>query len=59
MKWVDIIEIVFSLLDNYPDKDPTYILFTDLHKMIVDLDDFATFSIFLIFFLFFFFILNF
>ena len=40
MKWTDINEIVFSLIDNYPDKDPTYILFTDLHKMVVDLDDF-------------------
>ena len=40
MKWIDINEIVFSLIDNYPDKDPTYILFTDLHKMVVDLDDF-------------------
>ena len=38
MKWIDINEIVFSLIDNYPENDPTYILFTDLHTMVVDLD---------------------
>ncbi|MFL2697580.1 MAG: Fe-S cluster assembly protein IscX [Gammaproteobacteria bacterium] len=40
MKWTDINEIVFSLLDKFPEKDPTYILFTDLHKMVMDLEDF-------------------
>ena len=40
MKWTDINEIVFSLIDEYPDKDPTYILFTELHKLIVGLEGF-------------------
>ena len=40
MKWTDINEIVFSLIEEYPDKDPTYILFTELHKLIVGLEGF-------------------
>ena len=40
MKWTDINEIVLSLIEEYPDKDPTYILFTELHKLIVGLEGF-------------------
>ena len=40
MKWIDINEIAIELIENYPEIDPRYILFTDLHKWIIGLEDF-------------------
>ena len=40
MLWTDVNEIAIDLYENHPDMDPTYILFTDLRDMVVDLDDF-------------------
>ena len=40
MKWIDINEIAIELTENYPEIDPRYILFTDLHKWIIGLEDF-------------------
>ena len=40
MKWIDINEIAIELIENYPEIDPRYILFTDLHKWIIGLADF-------------------
>ena len=40
MLWTDVNEIAIELYENHPDMDPTYILFTDLRNMVVDLDDF-------------------
>lgn len=40
MLWTDVNEIAIELYENHPDMDPTYILFTDLRDMVVDLDDF-------------------
>ncbi len=40
MKWGDILEIAESLDDKYPDIDPLKIRFTDLHRWIIELDDF-------------------
>ena len=40
MKWVDINEIAIELTENYQEIDPRYILFTDLHKWIIGLEDF-------------------
>ena len=40
LKWTDSLEIAISLSDKYPDTDPKYIRFTDLHKWVVELEDF-------------------
>ena len=40
LKWTDSLDIAIDLNDKYPDKDPKYIRFTDLHKWIVELEDF-------------------
>ena len=40
MKWIDINEIAIELTENYQEIDPRYILFTDLHKWIIGLEDF-------------------
>ena len=41
LKWTDSLDIAIELNDNYPDIDPQYIRYTDLHKWICDLDCFA------------------
>ena len=41
MKWTDVNEIAIALVDKYPDTDPRYIRFTDLHEWVMGLDGFA------------------
>ena len=40
MKWIDINDIAIELSEKFPEVDPRYILFTDLHKWVTELDDF-------------------
>lgn len=40
MKWVDTEDIAIALDEKYPEQDPLSLRFTELHKMIVALDDF-------------------
>jgi FeS assembly protein IscX len=40
MLWIDVHEIAIELAEKHPDVDPTYIIFTDLRKLVLDLDDF-------------------
>ena len=40
MLWVDVHEIAIELAEKHPDIDPTYIIFTDLRKLVLDLDGF-------------------
>jgi FeS assembly protein IscX len=40
LKWEDSLDIAIELYEKYPDVDPQYIRFTDLHKWICDLDGF-------------------
>ena len=40
MKWTDSREIAIALADAYPDVDPRYVRFTDLHKWVCALDGF-------------------
>ena len=40
MKWTEIQEIVYCLVDKYPDQDPKTLLFTDLMNMVTSLEDF-------------------
>ena len=40
LSWTDIEDIALALRDKYPDQDPSFIRFTDLHKWITELEDF-------------------
>ncbi|MSR10451.1 MAG: Fe-S assembly protein IscX [Gammaproteobacteria bacterium] len=40
MKWTDVYEIAIQLADTYPDTDPQYVNFVDLHSWICALEDF-------------------
>ncbi len=41
LKWTDSLDIAMELMDNYPDIDPRYIRYTDLHSWICELDEFS------------------
>ncbi len=41
MKWTDVHQIAIALTDAYPDTDPRYIRFTDLHEWVMGLDGFT------------------
>ena len=41
LKWTDSVDIAIELMDNYPDIDPRYIRYTDLHSWICELDEFS------------------
>lgn len=40
LNWNSAEDIAFELIQQYPDKDPLSLRFTDLHEMIVGLADF-------------------
>lgn len=40
LTWDDLEDIALELAETYPDQDPTYIRFTDLHKWITELENF-------------------
>ena len=40
LKWTDSLDIAIDLIEKYPDTDPKYIRFTDLHKWIIELENF-------------------
>jgi FeS assembly protein IscX len=41
LTWDNLEDIALALYDKFPDQDPTYIRFTDLHKWITELDNFG------------------
>jgi len=41
LTWSDFDDIALALHEKFPDLDPTYIRFTDLHKWVLELPDFA------------------
>jgi FeS assembly protein IscX len=41
LTWSDLEDIALALYDKFPEQDPSYVRFTDLHKWITELDDFA------------------
>jgi FeS assembly protein IscX len=41
LTWNDLEDIALALSEKYPDQDPSYIRFTDLHKWITELDEFG------------------
>ncbi|MEJ2767973.1 Fe-S cluster assembly protein IscX [Mycetohabitans sp. B46] len=40
MKWTDTNDIAMALTDAYPDVDPQYVRFTDLHRWVTELNGF-------------------
>lgn len=40
MTWSSTEDIGIELFENYPDMDPMTVRFTDLHKMVMALEDF-------------------
>ena len=41
LTWNDLEDIAFALSEKYPDQDPSFVRFTDLHKWITELDEFS------------------
>lgn len=41
MKWIDIADIAIELSEKFPDTDPRYVRFTDLHNWVMELPGFA------------------
>lgn len=40
MKWTDVQRIAETLYDENPDLDPLTVRFTDMHRMVCDLEEF-------------------
>lgn len=40
MKWTDTLDIAIALADKHPEVDPQYVRFTDLHRWVMELDEF-------------------
>ena len=40
MKWTDVFDIAMALADQYPDTDPQYVNFVNLHRWVCDLEEF-------------------
>ena len=40
MLWIDVNEIAIELAEQHPDTNPTYILFTDLRRLVMNLPGF-------------------
>ncbi len=40
MKWIDVNDIAIDLMEKFPEVDPRYVLFTDLHKWVTEIENF-------------------
>ncbi len=40
LKWTDVTDIAIELADAHPDIDPITIRFTDLHRWVMEIEDF-------------------
>lgn len=40
MRWIDVFQIAEALEDKYPDRDIMNLRFTDLHKWVMELEEF-------------------
>ena len=40
INWIDVLEIAIQLNEKFPEVDPQWISFPDLHKKVNELDDF-------------------
>ena len=41
LDWLDVLEIAIELNDKFPEVDPQWISFPDLHKKVCNLDNFV------------------
>ena len=41
MLWTDVNDIAIELDEQHPDVDPTFILFTDLRRLVLSLEKFS------------------
>lgn len=41
LTWADLEDIAIALSEKYPEQDPSYIRFTDLHKWVTELENFG------------------
>lgn len=41
LKWTDTLDIAIALSESHPEIDPMTVRFTDLHKWVVELDEFS------------------
>ena len=41
LDWLDVLDIAIELNDKFPEVDPQWISFPDLHKKVCSLDNFA------------------
>jgi len=41
LDWLDVLDIAIELNDKFPEVDPQWISFPDLHKKVCNLDNFA------------------
>lgn len=41
LTWDNLEDIALALYDRFPDQDPSYIRFTDLHKWVTELEGFG------------------
>ena len=40
MKWTDTLDIAIELYEKFPEVDPRYVRFTDLHRWVTELPGF-------------------
>lgn len=40
MKWTDTLDIAIELYEKFPEVDPRYVRFTDLHRWVTELTGF-------------------
>lgn len=40
LNWIDTLDIAIELDETYPDVDPQYVRFTDLHQWVCELENF-------------------
>lgn len=40
MKWTDTLDIAIELYEKFPEVDPRYVRFTDLHRWVTELASF-------------------
>lgn len=41
LSWSNLEDIALALYEKFPDQDPTYVRFTDLHKWVTELEGFS------------------
>ena len=41
LKWIDVTEIAIALEERHPEADNVYLRFTDLHRWVTELPEFA------------------